>query len=122
MLQEPLSFIIFTLSEPLSDSSEQALNLLQSSRYKREQISLAAFEYELRHGFQHMISRADILFKPNFGMDIYFLQNDAGYAHWGPTPERIEALRDSFKIGLDSLREESHIPVMVNAPQQVKKL
>ncbi|XP_022705330.1 phosphorylated CTD-interacting factor 1-like isoform X2 [Varroa jacobsoni] len=120
--QDPLSFIIFTLSEPLSDSSEQALNLLQSSRYKREQISLSAFEYELRHGFQHMISRADILFKPNFGMDIYFLQNDAGYAHWGPTPERIEALRDSFKLGLDSLREESHIPVMVNPPQPVKKI
>ena len=60
-----------------------------------------------------MINRSDILFKPNFSMDIYFLQNDAGYAHWGPTPERIEALRDAFKIGLDSLREESHIPVMV---------
>lgn len=113
--QEPLSFIIFT-QEPASDSSDAAISMLQSSRYKREQLTLAAFDYELRHGFQHMITRCDVLFRPNFSMDIYFLQNDAGYAHWGPTPERIEALKDSFKVGLDALREESHIPIMVGPP------
>lgn len=39
------------------------------------------------------------------GTHIIFLQNDAGYARWGPTPERLDALRESYRPGLDRERE-----------------
>ena len=41
------------------------------------------------------------------GTQIFFLQNDSGYARWGPTPERIEALVEAFKLGKDKDREQN---------------
>lgn len=41
------------------------------------------------------------------GTQIFFLQNDSGYARWGPTPERIEALLEAFKLGKDKDREQN---------------
>lgn len=35
------------------------------------------------------------------GTQVIFLQNDAGFSRWGPTPERIDALIEAYKPGKD---------------------
>ncbi|KAJ8302948.1 hypothetical protein KUTeg_019344, partial [Tegillarca granosa] len=49
---EPLSFIIFI--PEWRDPPTEALIRLESSRFKRKQVVLPAYEHEYRHGFQHI--------------------------------------------------------------------
>ncbi|GIY13176.1 phosphorylated CTD-interacting factor 1, partial [Caerostris extrusa] len=78
---------------------------------------IPAFDHEYRHGFQHVIPRSEIYHRSNYGTLVYFLQNDAGYARWGPTTERIEALLDAFKLGKDKEREQNLLAVATPAMQ-----
>lgn len=56
--------------------------------------------------------RAEVSVRATHGTHIIFLQNDAGYARWGPTPERLDALRESYRPGLDKERDApSEAPV-----------
>lgn len=101
--QESLSFIVFF--PDFRDPVPVALTKLEASRYKREQLLIPAYDHEFRHGFQHIMPRAEVSVRATHGTHIIFLQNDAGYARWGPTPERLDALRESYRPGLDKERD-----------------
>lgn len=58
--------------------------------------------------------RTEICQRSVHGTQIFFLQNDSGYARWGPTPERLDALLEAFKLGKDKDREQN-----LNATQAV---
>ena len=94
---EPLSFIVFLPDwvEPVS----KAVKKMEGSRFKRKQLSLEAFKYEFRNGFQHMCEPKDLIVKSSHNTLVFFVQNDAGFLRWGPTPDRLEALSDAFKPG-----------------------
>ncbi|XP_064466906.1 mRNA (2'-O-methyladenosine-N(6)-)-methyltransferase-like isoform X2 [Ornithodoros turicata] len=106
--QEPLSFIVFF--PDLRDPVPTALTTLEASRYKREQLLIPAYDHEHRHGFQHIMPRLEVNVRSAHGTQVIFLQNDAGYARWGPTPERLDALRESYRPGLDKEREGLQVP------------
>lgn len=76
---------------------------LDSNRFKREQLKIAANKYELRHGLHHLypMTEPNVYHKSSIAMIVYFLQNDAGFLKWGPTPERMEQLAEAFEIGKD---------------------
>ncbi|KAK3085841.1 hypothetical protein FSP39_009480 [Pinctada imbricata] len=93
--QEPLSFIVFI--PEWRDPPTEALIRLESSRFKRKQVVLSAYEHEYRNGFQHVSSKDDANFKSLHGTVVIFLQNDAGFAKWGPTPEKVKELLLSAK-------------------------
>ncbi|XP_067652155.1 mRNA (2'-O-methyladenosine-N(6)-)-methyltransferase-like [Haliotis asinina] len=92
---EPLSFIVFI--PEWRDPPTEALMRLESSRFKRRQITFPAFEHQYRDGFQHVCPKQDMNYKSAHGTLVIFLQNDAGFAKWGPTPERIKELMLSSK-------------------------
>lgn len=52
---EPLSFII--LLPDYREPTPAALERLESSRFKRRQVTVPAYEHEFRHGFQHVLNK-----------------------------------------------------------------
>ncbi|BFZ13338.1 hypothetical protein BsWGS_16377 [Bradybaena similaris] len=93
---EPLSFIVFI--PDWRDPPPEALIKLENSKFKRKQFVFPAFEHEYRHGFQHLPSaRNEMNCKAIFGTLVVFLQNDAGYARWTPTEEKIKELTQAIK-------------------------
>ncbi|RWS28547.1 phosphorylated CTD-interacting factor 1-like protein [Leptotrombidium deliense] len=101
--EEPLSFILFL--QEYKDSSPRALIKLESSRFKRKQLTIEAFEYDLRSGTQHTCDVNQVLSKSSTSLMVIFLQNDAGFLRWGPTPQRIDALLESFKPVKEIIKE-----------------
>lgn len=93
---DPLSFVVFMAEwrEPTPPS----LTMLESSPFKRHQAQVPALEHEYRHGFQHICNPNEVGVKAAHGTVIAWLQNDAGFAKWGPTTERVDALLDAYKI------------------------
>ncbi|KAK7114167.1 mRNA (2'-O-methyladenosine-N(6)-)-methyltransferase-like [Littorina saxatilis] len=87
---EPLSFIVFI--PEWRDPPTEALIRLETSRYSRKQVVLPAQEHEYRHGLQHNCPQGDVNIKALHGTLVVFLQNDAGFRKWGPTPEKIKEL------------------------------
>ncbi|XP_042909271.1 mRNA (2'-O-methyladenosine-N(6)-)-methyltransferase [Parasteatoda tepidariorum] len=112
--QEPLSFIVF-ISE-CRDPVPSFLTKIEASRFKRKQLLIPAYDHEYRHGFQHYIPKSEIYQRSVHGTLVFFLQNDTGYARWGPTPERIDALLEAFKLGKDKDREQSLNPTAQGPP------
>ncbi|KFM59810.1 Phosphorylated CTD-interacting factor 1, partial [Stegodyphus mimosarum] len=106
--QEPLSFIVFI--PECRDPVPSFLSKIEASRFKRKQLLIPAYDHEYRHGFQHVIPKSEICQRSVHGTQVFFLQNDSGYARWGPTPERIEALLEAFKLGKDKDREQNMTP------------
>lgn len=96
---EPLSFIIFIQEKP--EISEKIISRLESNKFKRMHLTVQASEHEYRHGFQHVSNQNEIHVKSLYNTIVYFLQNDAGFLKWGPTPERVEELVESFKLDRD---------------------
>lgn len=92
---EPLSFIVFI--PEWRDPPTEALIRLESSRFKRKQMVIQAYSHQYRHGFQHRVPKDDLYIKSVHGTLVVFLQNDAGYAKWGPTPERQKELQLAFE-------------------------
>ncbi|KAH9507644.1 mRNA (2'-O-methyladenosine-N(6)-)-methyltransferase [Bulinus truncatus] len=88
---EPLSFIVFI--PDWRDPPTEALIRLESSKFKRKHFTCPAKEHEYRHGFQHMpVAKGKMNVKAAFSTLVVFLQNDAGFARWTPTPEKIKEL------------------------------
>ncbi|XP_076336862.1 mRNA (2'-O-methyladenosine-N(6)-)-methyltransferase-like isoform X1 [Tachypleus tridentatus] len=106
--QEPLSFIVF-LPE-WRDPVPTSLARLESSRFKRKQLLIPAFEHEYRHGFQHLSVRGEGSWISSHGTVVVFLQNDAGFVRWGPTQDKVDSLLEAYKPGKDKEREQMLAP------------
>lgn len=116
---EPLSFIIFIQEKP--EISEKIISRLESNKFKRMHLTVQASEHEYRHGFQHVSNQNEIHVKSLYNTIVYFLQNDAGFLKWGPTPERVEELVESFKLDRDkelSIVSPSFTSTNINPTQQ----
>ncbi|XP_073809092.1 mRNA (2'-O-methyladenosine-N(6)-)-methyltransferase isoform X2 [Danio rerio] len=98
---EPLSFIIFV--PEWRDPPTPALTRMEASRFRRHQMTVPAFEHEYRSGSQHICKREEIYYKAIHGTAVIFLQNNAGFAKWEPTTERIQELLAAYKVSGRSL-------------------
>lgn len=94
---EPLSFIV-----TLPDELPHTLLKLEASPFKRKQVVIPHLEHEYRHGQQHIMPKNEVNIKSSHGTVIVWLQNDAGFQHWGPTDERVEPLFEAFRPGRPS--------------------
>lgn len=92
---EPLSFVVFV--PDWREPETPALTRMESSRFLREQLHVTAFEHEYRSGSQHLCKREEMSYRAVHGTAVLFLQNDAGFAKWGPTPERLSELTAAYK-------------------------
>ena len=99
---EPLSFVVFLADWGEAAASSRAVKRLEASRFKRKQLTLEAGEHEFRNGFQHVCDQRDLMVKSPHRTLVFFVQNDAGFLRWGPTPDRIEALLDACKVGREA--------------------
>ncbi|KAK7921801.1 hypothetical protein WMY93_008703 [Mugilogobius chulae] len=92
---EPLSFVVFV--PDWRDPETPALTRMESSRFLREQLHVAAYEHEYRSGSQHVCKKEDMSYRAVHGTAVLFLQNDAGFVKWAPTAERLSELSAAFK-------------------------
>lgn len=92
---EPLSFIVFI--PEWREPPTPALTRMEQSRFKRHQLVLPAFEHEYRSGSQHICKKEEMHYKAVHNTAVLFLQNDPGFAKWGPTPERLQELTAAYK-------------------------
>uniref|UniRef100_A0A8C6WHN7 mRNA (2'-O-methyladenosine-N(6)-)-methyltransferase n=1 Tax=Neogobius melanostomus TaxID=47308 RepID=A0A8C6WHN7_9GOBI len=92
---EPLSFVVFV--PDWRDPETPALTRMESSRFLREQLHVPPFEHEYRSGSQHTCKREDMSYRAVHGTAVLFLQNDAGFAKWPPTPDGVAELGSAFK-------------------------
>ncbi|XP_071773579.1 mRNA (2'-O-methyladenosine-N(6)-)-methyltransferase [Centroberyx gerrardi] len=92
---EPLSFMVFV--PEWRDPVTPALSRMEASRFLRHQLSVPAYEHEYRSGSQHLCKREDMYYKAVHGTAVLFLQNDAGFAKWAPTPERLAELMAAYR-------------------------
>ncbi|XP_002730979.1 mRNA (2'-O-methyladenosine-N(6)-)-methyltransferase [Saccoglossus kowalevskii] len=107
---DPLSFIVFI--PEWRDPPTPALVRMEASRFKRKQCLIPALEHEYRSGTQHTCSSHELYYRAVHGTLAFFLQNDAGFEKWGPTPDRVKALLDAFipvgnEVGQNSGHRES---------------
>uniref|UniRef100_A0A8C8GK34 mRNA (2'-O-methyladenosine-N(6)-)-methyltransferase n=1 Tax=Oncorhynchus tshawytscha TaxID=74940 RepID=A0A8C8GK34_ONCTS len=93
---EPLSFIIFV--PEWRDPLTPALHRMETSAFRRHQMSVPAFEHEYRSGSQHICKKEEMYYKAVHGTVVIFLQNAAGFAKWEPTPERIQELLAAYQV------------------------
>ncbi|XP_039251610.2 mRNA (2'-O-methyladenosine-N(6)-)-methyltransferase-like isoform X1 [Styela clava] len=92
---KPLSFIVFV--PEWRDPTPVATLHMENSRFKRKQVLIPAFEHEYRSGLQHVAPVNEVYHKSVHGTLLFFLQNDAGFEKWGPTPARLRELLSSFQ-------------------------
>nr|XP_060627566.1 mRNA (2'-O-methyladenosine-N(6)-)-methyltransferase [Anolis sagrei ordinatus] len=92
---EPLSFIVFI--PEWRDPPTPALTRMEQSSFKRHQLILPAFDHEYRSGSQHLCKKEEMYYKAVHNTAVLFLQNEAGFAKWEPTPERLQELVAAFK-------------------------
>uniref|UniRef100_A0A8D1GAQ6 Phosphorylated CTD interacting factor 1 n=1 Tax=Sus scrofa TaxID=9823 RepID=A0A8D1GAQ6_PIG len=92
---EPLSFIVFI--PEWREPPTPALTRMEQSRFKRHQLVLPAFEHEYRSGSQHVCKKEEMHYKAVHNTAVLFLQNDPGFAKWGPTPERLQELSAAYR-------------------------
>ncbi|KAK8722026.1 hypothetical protein OTU49_012441 [Cherax quadricarinatus] len=104
---EPLSFIVFI--PEWREPAPSALLHLEASRFNRKQIVLLPFEHEYRHGFQHFMSKSEVILKSGHGTVAVWLQNDAGFSRWGPTPDKVDALLEAFRPGRERDRDRQEM-------------
>ena len=78
--------------------NSRSVDKLNKSKYKRKQFVLQPQTYELRSGVQFLFDPINCILKSNAHLLIVFLQNDAGFLKYGPTPERVELFLESLKI------------------------
>uniref|UniRef100_A0A674B8H3 mRNA (2'-O-methyladenosine-N(6)-)-methyltransferase n=1 Tax=Salmo trutta TaxID=8032 RepID=A0A674B8H3_SALTR len=97
---EPLSFIIFV--PEWRDPLTPALHRMETSAFRRYQMSVPAFEHEYRSGSQHICKQGEMYYKAVHGTVVIFLQNAAGFAKWEPTPERIQELLAAYQVSSSS--------------------
>ncbi|XP_064823643.1 mRNA (2'-O-methyladenosine-N(6)-)-methyltransferase [Oncorhynchus masou masou] len=98
---EPLSFIIFV--PEWRDPLTPALHRMETSAFRRHQMSVPAFEHEYRSGSQHICKKEEMYYKAVHGTVVIFLQNAAGFVKWEPTPERIQELLAAYQVSRRAL-------------------
>nr|CAG4643775.1 EOG090X02BU [Lepidurus arcticus] len=104
---EPLSFIM--LIPEWRDPAPPVLRRLEDSPWKRRQVVVPTYEHEYRHGFQHVVPRSELNVRAAHGTVIVWLQNEAGYARWGPTDERVDALLEAYRPGRERERDKQEL-------------
>ncbi|XP_063611747.1 mRNA (2'-O-methyladenosine-N(6)-)-methyltransferase-like isoform X1 [Penaeus indicus] len=104
---EPLSFIVFV--PEWREPAPSALLHLEASRFNRKQVVLLPLEHEYRHGFQHFMSKSEVVLKSAHGTVAVWLQNDAGFSRWGPTPDRVDALLEAYRPGRERDRDRQEM-------------
>lgn len=104
---EPLSFVI--LMPDYRDPTPIALMHLESSQFKKKQVTVPAYEHEFRHGFQHVLTKSQLNTRVGHGTVIFWLQNAAGNQRWGPTEERVESLLEAFRPGRERERDRQEL-------------
>nr|DBA27816.1 TPA: hypothetical protein GDO54_008272 [Pyxicephalus adspersus] len=92
---QPLSFIVFI--PEWRDPPTPALTRMEESRFKRHQMVLPAFQHEYRSGSQHVCKREELYYKAVHNTAVLFLQNEAGFQKWTPSPERVQELCTAYK-------------------------
>lgn len=92
---EPLSFIVFI--PEWRDPPTPALTRMEQSKFKRHQLILPAFDHEYRSGSQHVCKKEEMYYKAVHNTAVIFLQNNAGFAKWEPTAERLQELETAYK-------------------------
>uniref|UniRef100_A0A674PN28 mRNA (2'-O-methyladenosine-N(6)-)-methyltransferase n=1 Tax=Takifugu rubripes TaxID=31033 RepID=A0A674PN28_TAKRU len=92
---EPLSFIVFV--PEWRDPVTPALSRMEGSRFLRHQLSVPAYEHEYRSGSQHICKRDEMYYRAVHGTAVLFLQNEAGFSKWTPTPERVAELSAAYR-------------------------
>ncbi|XP_063315233.1 mRNA (2'-O-methyladenosine-N(6)-)-methyltransferase [Pelobates fuscus] len=92
---QPLSFIIFI--PEWRDPPTPALTRMESSRFKRHQMLLPAFQHEYRSGSQHVCKRHELYYKAVHNTAVLFLQNEPGFLKWAPTADRVQELAAAYK-------------------------
>ncbi|CAM5152194.1 unnamed protein product [Eretmochelys imbricata] len=92
---EPLSFIVFI--PEWRDPPTPALTRMEQSKFKRHQLILPAFDHEYRSGSQHICKKEEMYYKAVHNTAVIFLQNNAGFTKWEPTPERLQELVTAYK-------------------------
>ncbi|XP_041096389.1 mRNA (2'-O-methyladenosine-N(6)-)-methyltransferase-like [Polyodon spathula] len=105
---EPLSFIVFV--PEWRDPPTPALTRMESSRFKRHQLTVPAFEHEYRSGSQHTCKREEMYYKAVHGTAVLFLQNSAGFAKWEPTAERVQELQAAYRVSGRTLTSPGPAP------------
>uniref|UniRef100_A0A8K9X5J1 mRNA (2'-O-methyladenosine-N(6)-)-methyltransferase n=1 Tax=Oncorhynchus mykiss TaxID=8022 RepID=A0A8K9X5J1_ONCMY len=111
---ELLSFIIFV--PEWRDPLTPALNRMETSAFLRHHMSVPAFEHEYRSGSQHICKKEEMYYKAVHGTVIIFLQNDAGFTKWEPTPERIQELLAAYQVSQRTLGSPSSSCISANTP------
>ena len=91
---EPLSFIVFV--PEWRDPTPVAILRMENSLFKRKQLLVPAFEHHYRSGLQHAAPFKDVYHTAVHGTLVFFLQNDQGFAQWGPTQPRLQKLIQAF--------------------------
>lgn len=104
---EPLSFIV--LMPDYREPTPIALAQIESSPFKRKQVTIPAYEHEFRHGFQHVLNRSELNIRSVHGTVIVWLQNSAGHKRWEPTEERVQALLEAFRPGRERERDRQEL-------------
>nr|CAG4647720.1 EOG090X02BU [Moina brachiata] len=104
---EPLSFVVFI--PEWREPAPPVLKRLEESSWKRRQVVVPTFEHDYRHGFQHLVSKADVNVRAAHGTVIVWLQNEAGFQKWGPTEERVDALLDAYRPGRERERDRQEL-------------
>lgn len=123
--EDPLSFVV-VLPDFKADQeeSDKAVAKLMGSQFKRESFSLPAFQHEFKTGFQHVLNQKEEMLKSQYPTVVVILQNDSGFLKWGPTPQRLDNLIDSFNIGRtvgkSSSSSSSDNPPMLSPPPTPK--
>ncbi|XP_038149112.1 mRNA (2'-O-methyladenosine-N(6)-)-methyltransferase [Cyprinodon tularosa] len=92
---EPLSFVVFI--PEWRNPVTPALTRMEASRFRRHQLTIQAYEHEYRSGSQHVCKRDEMYYRAVHGTAVIFLQNDAGFAKWAPTPERLAELNAAYR-------------------------
>ena len=92
--KEPLSFIVFV--PEWRDPTPVAILRMENSQFKRKQVLVPAFEHHYRSGLQHAAPIKDVYHTAVHGTLVFFLQNDQGFACWGPTQPRLQKLIQAF--------------------------
>ncbi|XP_030768325.1 mRNA (2'-O-methyladenosine-N(6)-)-methyltransferase [Sitophilus oryzae] len=104
---EPLSFVV--MMPDYREPTPTALVRLESSQFKRKQVTIPAYEHEFRHGFQHVLNRSELNIRSKHGTVIAWLQNSAGHQKWEPTEERVQSLLEAFRPGKERERDRQEL-------------
>ncbi|XP_026547768.1 phosphorylated CTD-interacting factor 1 [Notechis scutatus] len=110
---EPLSFIVFI--PEWRDPPPTALTRMEQSPFKRHQLVLPAFDHEYRSGSQHLCKKEEMYYKAVHNTTVLFLQNNAGFSKWEPSPERLQELLSAYK---HSGRTQPTTPAAPPAPDK----